>query len=216
MAKYDLILYDCDGTLYNTYEGVKANFENTLKVLGYAPMPEDFNWNICIGPLLEWSMEYALKLPKDRIDEAIAQFRSTYHDFGVNGSILYPGIRESLLKLKQNGVRIGVASSKLQDSLEKTIWKDGITGLFDVIEGCTPGTQKTKAETIETALEKSGIAREKVLMLGDTKFDAEGAALEKMDFAAALWGFGTEKEFDPYDCVFKAKTPMEVADFVIG
>ena len=51
MSKYELVLFDCDGTLYNTYPGVRANYENTLKTLGKPPMPEDYDWNRCIGPL---------------------------------------------------------------------------------------------------------------------------------------------------------------------
>ena len=69
MPRYDLVLLDCDGTLYNTYPGVRANYENTLREMGLPEMPADYDWNRCIGPLLEYSLGKELGVPEDRIDD---------------------------------------------------------------------------------------------------------------------------------------------------
>ena len=53
-------------------------------------------------------------------------------------------------------------------------------------------------------------------MVGDTFYDADGAQQSGVDFAAALWGFGDAADFDRFPSVLRAKTPAEVADFVLG
>ena len=216
MPRYDLVLYDCDGTLYNTYPGVRANFERTLQEMGLPPMPADYNWNRCIGPLLPYSLEVELGVPAADIPRAVQIFRASYGEIGVSGSFLYDGMLDSLHRLQAAGVKLCVASSKTQSSLDATLAKDGITPLFGCVVGPPSGHPITKAQTIELAAERMLMPKERILMLGDTHFDAEGAQLAGVDFAAALWGFGNEGEFDGYPCVLRAETPADVVRFVLG
>ena len=215
MSKYDLVLFDCDGTLYNTYPGVRANYENTLSMLGLPPMPEDYDWNRCIGPLLEYSLSVELGVPEERLEEAKRMYRSTYPRIGIEGSELYDGMMECVERLIAGGVKVGVASSKTQTNLDATLAKDGITDLFTCVVGPTPEIRYTKAETILISVERTGIPKERILLVGDTRFDAIGAKDAGVDFFAALWGFGKEAEFDEYPLVCKGNIPTDVADFVL-
>ena len=215
MSKYDLVLFDCDGTLYNTYPGVQANYENTLSMLGLPPMPEDYDWNRCIGPLLEYSLSVELGVPEERLEEAKRMYRSTYPRIGIEGSELYDGMMECVERLIAGGVKVGVASSKTQTNLDATLAKDGITDLFTCVVGPTPEIRYTKAETILISAERTGIPKERILLVGDTRFDAIGAKDAGVDFFAALWGFGKEAEFDEYPLVCKGNIPTDVADFVL-
>lgn len=216
MPRYDLVLLDCDGTLYNTYPGVRANYENTLREMGLPEMPADYDWNRCIGPLLEYSLGTELGVPEDRIDEAKTIYRSTYGDIGIRGSILYDGMRECIDRLRKAGVKVGVASSKTQHNLEATIDKDGIRDLFSCIIGPQVNRRYTKAETILLASERLIMPMERILMVGDTHFDGQGAEEAGADFCAAAWGYGSPEEFGMHPCVFVAQTPSDVADYVLG
>lgn len=216
MSKYDLVLFDCDGTLYNTYPGVRANYENTLRTLGLPPMPEDYDWNRCIGPLLEYSLGVELGVPADRLEEAKRTYRSTYPRIGIEGSELYDGMMECVERLIAGGVKVGVASSKTQTNLDATLAKDGITDLFTCVVGPTPEIRYTKAETILISAERTGIPKERILLVGDTRFDAIGAKEAGVDFFAALWGFGSESEFDEYPLVCRGSAPTDVSDFVLS
>ena len=216
MPRYDLVLYDCDGTLYNTYPGVRANFENMLRELGRPAMPADYDWNRCIGPLLEHSLQYELGFAPEDVPLGVQTFRATYADIGVNGSVLYDGMLESIQRLLDAGVKVGVASSKMQKNLDATLAKDGITHMFSCVVGPTAENPITKAQTIEVAAERMFMPKERVLMLGDTHYDATGAQSVGVDFAAAMWGFGKPEDFDAYPCVLRADTPNDVADFVLG
>lgn len=215
MAKYQLVIFDCDGTLYNTYPGVRANFEHTLEVLGRPPMPDDFNWKQCIGPLLEYSFEHFMGFTPEEVPVAVAAFRADYFEYGVKGSVLYDGMRNALEKLHGAGVRLAVASSKMQVNLDATLEKDQLHPLFAAVRGPSAENPISKTETIQLVLDQMNVPKEQVIMIGDTGFDAKGAQNLGIDFLAALWGFGSEKEFDDYPCVFYAEDPYEMETFLL-
>ena len=216
MKKYDLVLFDCDGTLYNTYPGVRANYENTLKMLGKPPMPDDYDWNRCIGPLLEYVLGVELGFTEEELPLAVKTYRSTYPKIGIEGSILYEGMMDCLNGLTDAGVRVGVASSKTQSNLDATLAKDDIAGIFSCVVGPKPDIRYTKTETILISSEVTGVPRNKILMVGDTKFDAIGAQEAGVDFFAALWGFGKEEEFEDYPCVCRGDVPGDILKYVLS
>jgi phosphoglycolate phosphatase len=185
-------------------------------MLGLPPMPEDYDWNRCIGPLLEYSLGVELGVPEERLEEAKRMYRSTYPRIGIDGSELYDGMLECVERLIAGGVKVGVASSKTQTNLDATLAKDGITDLFTCVVGPTPEIRYTKAETILISAERTGIPKERILLVGDTRFDAIGAKDAGVDFFAALWGFGKEAEFEEYPLVCKGSVPTDVADFVLA
>lgn len=215
MKKYDLVLFDCDGTLYNTYPGVRANYENTLKMLGKPPMPDDYDWNRCIGPLLEHVLGVELGFTKEELPLAVKMYRSTYPKIGIEGSILYDGMMECLNGLIGAGVKVGVASSKTQSNLDATLAKDSIVEIFSCVVGPKPDIRYTKTETILISAEKVEVPKNRILMVGDTKFDAIGAEEAGVDFFAALWGFGEEKDFNEHPFVSKGNKPADILQFVL-
>lgn len=216
MPRYDLVLFDCDGTLYDTFPGLKANYENTLRQMGLPAMPDDFNWRVCIGPLLTYIFPSLLGVPQERTEEACAVYRKNYKDIAAPLCRLFEGIEQCCDRLYEGGVKLGVASSKHVHSLDLTMSGDRIRELFCVVSGPTdaePGMSKTEA--IAAAVRSTGVPVERVLMVGDTRFDAIGAAEAGVDFCSVSWGFASEGDFDGVPCVLSADEPDEIASFVL-
>lgn len=216
MPRYDLVLFDCDGTLYDTRPGLTANFKNTLRVMGLPPMPEDFEWRRAVGPLLEDIFPGLLGVPEDRVKEACGIYRDNYRDIAPPLCRLFDGMEECLRTLRDAGVKVGVASSKHQRSLAETMAGDGVRLLFSVIMG--PSEEDplmSKAEAIRRAAEAAGVPASRTLMVGDTWYDAEGALEAGMDFCAVSWGYAGEGDFDPWPCVLKADDPSRITSFVL-
>lgn len=212
--RYDLVIYDCDGTLYDTFPGITADLILTLDEMNCAPMPENYDWRPCVGPPLDDIFGTLLGVPADRVAEACAIYRRNYASIVIPNCVLFDGVADSLNELAAAGVELGIASSKNQRSLNQTMEKDGLAPMFSCILGPTAEMPLSKTELIINASSITGVSVDRILMVGDTRFDAIGAAEAGIDFAAALWGYGGENEFDGLPCVIRASCAQEVAAFV--
>ena len=216
MARYGLVLFDFDGTLYDTFPGVSENLRHTLRVLGRDPMPVDFDWRLAVGPPLEDIFSRLLNVPEDLVPRACELYRANYPAVAAPLCRLFGGMEECLRRLSGAGIGLGVASSKHQRSIAETMGNAGVRSLFSVSMGPSdeaPLLSKTAA--ILRAAETAGVPAYRILMVGDTWYDAEGALKAGMDFCAVSWGYAADGDFDPWPCVLKADRPADIADYVL-
>ena len=122
-----------------------------------------------------------------------------YQDFykihGLTANCLYEGIEDLLIKLRESDAKVAVCSSKQQKPADNVCEYLGITKYFDAVCGSAPdGSRKEKEEVIPYTVEVlGGKITDKVVMIGDTKFDAKGARLNNVDFIGVHYGYGTEE-----------------------
>ena len=211
MKRCTTVLFDLDGTLIDTSDGVIGSALYTLEKLGYPTgRPEDYL--PFLGPPLSFGFGVVCGVKPSDVPRAIEIFRARYiGEEWFLRSTVYPGIPELLAALRGDGYRIAVTTSKLQLAAEKTLSRFGLFDLFDLVVGSaeTDG-RKTKAGVLRYALKTLGADPREAVLVGDRYFDAEGAAAEGVGCIAALWGFGNEEEFAPFPVVGHAKTPAEV------
>ena len=211
MKRCTTVLFDLDGTLIDTSDGVIGSALYTLEKLGYPTgTPEDYL--PFLGPPLSYGFGVVCGVKPSDVPRAIEIFRARYiGEEWFLRSTVYPGIPELLAALRGDGYRIAVTTSKLQLAAEKTLSRFGLFDLFDLVVGSaeTDG-RKTKAGVLRYALKTLGADPRDAVLVGDRYFDAEGAAAEGVGCIAALWGFGNREEFAPFPVVGYAKTPAEV------
>ncbi|MEA4912583.1 MAG: HAD hydrolase-like protein [Oscillospiraceae bacterium] len=215
MARYQYVLFDFDGTLYNTYEGITKSYQNTLRtVLGEEHEPDDFL--CCIGPPLIDTFRVRFGMDDETTERAVAAYRDRYHSKGLYECYMYAGMEDALRRLSDAGCTLAIASSKPSDIIDLTMrhfdtrkYIDMISGLMDDADG------STKTQVIERVIERYGADKRDVVMVGDRFYDAEGAKAAGVDFIAALYGFAPPHEFDPYSAVLCAETPGEIADYIL-
>ncbi len=188
------ILFDLDGTLVNSEEGITKSVRYSL---GKYQMEEN-DQNVLrrfIGPPLEESFqrEYGFSLEKAR--EATLYFRERYQDVGLYESELYPGVADALADLKEAGFRLGVASSKQEKFCERILGHFGVSQYFDLIGGARREENiSTKIEVLEDVLARFGVAdRGEAVLVGDTRYDAQGAKEAGIACIGVTYGF--EQDF---------------------
>ena len=210
--KYQAYIFDMDGTLADTSPGVFEGVRRTMQALGEPPVPEE-QLGRFIGPPLWTSFRETGKLPPERVAEAVELFRGYYSKTGIYESNLYPGMRELLTALQASGAALLVATLKLE-GLAQTMVKHVGLDCFTAVVGADPEGHRTKRDTIALGMELAGVTDPKrVLMIGDSEFDAIGAAEAGVDFCAALYGFGLdEAKADLHPCVFKIREPLELLE----
>ena len=184
----ELVIFDLDGTLTDSAPGVVASFTHALAAVG-APVPDANLAELVVGPPMHHTLA-KLGLG-DRADEAIAAYRADYTSRGWAINALYDGIAELLADLRAAGVRLAVATSKVEPTARRILEHFGIAGHFEVIAGASPdGVRAAKADVIAHALDQLRPLPQRVVMIGDRSHDVDGAAAHGLDTMVVGWGYG--------------------------
>jgi len=191
------LLLDLDGTLVDSQPGILSSCRAALRALGYETDPE-MDIRSIIGPPIEDVMRYLLSsFGDDRVAEAVDAYRADYGARGLLLSELYPGIRETLVELHSQGVRLLLATSKRQTFAQRILDNHGLSDRFQGIYGSVPGAGLDhKPELLAHILKDTGLAAEDCLMVGDRKFDIIGAHANRMRAVGVLWGYGNRDELE--------------------
>lgn len=199
------ILFDLDGTLTDSGEGIISCAKMTLERFGL-PIPSPDELRTFVGPPLGDSfMKYGV--PADRVEEAIAVFRSRYLPIGKFENHPYPGIRELLETLKAQGHRLYVATSKPEVTAVEVLEHFNLAFFFDCICGATfDQSRVSKSDVLAFLLEQIGADTDAV-MVGDTAFDVIGAAAHGIPTIGVSWGYGKVADMKKAGAAAIADTP---------
>ena len=190
------ILFDLDGTLTESGEGIMKSVQYALEKMG-KPEPETQKLRVFIGPpLLEQFMKYA-NLDREEAKQAVIYYRERYSSAGLFENRPYPGIENLLKVLKENGFLLSVASSKPEKYVVQTLEYFKIDRYFDEMTGATmDGKRVEKADVIKEALRRLQMSddRDHVIMVGDKEHDVIGARTAGISCVAVAYGYGTMEE----------------------
>ena len=111
---YDVVLFDLDGTIINSENGILNSVEYALNKYG-AQMPNRNTLNFFLGPPLDDSFSKLLKISKSDAEILVRYYREYYREKGIFEIELYKGIEEMLAKIKQSGRKTVIATSKPEE-----------------------------------------------------------------------------------------------------
>ena len=211
---FDTLLFDLDGTLTDSTEGIVRCLEYALERMGFY-IPEDTNK--FLGPPLYRSFAEFCGMNEEQVNEAVRIFRERYSTVGLFENRVYEGVPEMLKRLRDGGKRIMVATSKPEVYAVRIFDRFGLSQFFEIVGGANiNGTRNDKDEVIKYVLEKAGISdRSSVLMIGDRRQDVIGAHKTGLKCMGILWGFGSIEELTEAGADFIAETPIKAADMLL-
>lgn len=216
MSSYKFILFDLDGTLSDSREGITRSVAHALESMGIDVPDLDA---LCkfIGPPLRESFIQFYGLSESDSFTALKIYREHhFNEGGLFENVVYDGIRELLEGLKAQGKALIVATSKPRPYAEKILEHFGLSQYFDFISGSElDGTRINKAEVIDHALKSCGISdKSKAIMVGDRRFDVSGARSNGLDCIGVLYGFGNREELEAAGADHIVKTVTELGDLL--
>ena len=198
---YDLILFDLDGTLTDSGEGITKSVQYALSKFGIEE-PEPEKLRKFIGPPLIDSFENYYGFSREDAIKARNIYKERYLPIGWMENRLYDGIEEVLDELQKTGIMMGVATSKPEDVAEKVLEYFELKKYFSVICAApNNGLNGEKPGRIRAAIEEAralGCEAKNVIMVGDTRFDVLGAHECGIPCVGVTWGFCVEGEFEAY------------------
>lgn len=189
------ILLDLDGTLTDPKEGITQSIAFALRKFEVA-VPNERRLLECIGPPLSESFEQLLPEPTtERVEKAIAHYRTQFTRQGIFENTLYPGIPEALAKLISQGAILHLATSKPQVYAQQILEHFELVKYFSSVNGSElDGRRANKAELIAYILEQQAIKPDRAIMVGDRSHDIVGAISNNVKAVGVLWGYGSKAE----------------------
>lgn len=217
MNRYDLAIFDLDGTLLDTTEGVLSSVHYTIERMGFAPLGDDV-LSTFIGPPIQDSFANAYGLEGPILQEIATIFRNRYSqtDYLLQ-AIPYEGIFELMEALCRRGIRPAVATYKREDYALTLLKHYGFDRYTDVMFGGDHENKLKKKDIIEKCIRTAGVSdKRRAVMIGDTKGDAVGAQGIGVDFLGVTYGFGfrTPQDVMSYPtAVGSADTPLALLPY---
>ena len=206
--KYKYLLFDLDGTVSESAEGIRASLEYAINTLG-APMPDLSDYTRYVGPPLIDTFLNLVGLDPGTAERGAQLYRDYYNEKGKYLNRVYKGIPELLGRLREEDVKMCICSSKYELFAEEIIGILGLGGDFDAVCGSNiDGSRKDKKELIPYA------DRERTVMLGDTWYDAKGAKLCGVDFIGVRYGYGEISDMEEQGAKLFADTPGELFELL--
>ncbi len=212
---YKAILFDLDGTLTESGEGITKSVQYALEKLG-KPEEDLDALKVFVGPpLMEQFMKYA-DLDEETARRAVEIYRERYSTIGIFENRPYPGVAHMLEELKKKGYVLAVASSKPEYFVKKILAHFELEEYFEEAVGSEMnGSRTNKTEVIEETLRRLHLEnhRDQVLMVGDKEHDILGARKAGVECLAVSYGYGTMEELTEAKPLQIADSAEEVLDF---
>ena len=199
-----LVLFDFDGTLADTSEGIINSHKYAHKMMGREIPSDEVLYSVIGGPLLQTYMN-RFGFNENEAIEAVKYYREFYAKQGINEAKLYPGIKDLLITLKQNGIFAGVATLKAEKFAKIMSENLGVAEYFSVIHGIDANDKSSKSDIIKRCLADTGINCTDALMVGDSIHDYNGAVEAGVDFTGVTYGFGFANNSEKKSFVTSAK-----------
>lgn len=195
MSKYEIILFDLDGTLTDPKIGITRSVQYALKKFGIAEDNLD-KLEPFIGPPLSGSFREFYSFDEAQAVQAVKYYREYFSSAGKYENSVYPGIEDMLRELKKAGKELIVATSKPTVFSEDILKHFNLYDYFDSIVGSNmDGTRVDKSDVIRFIISSlKPKTMESIVMVGDRKYDVCGARENGISAIAVSYGYGPENE----------------------
>lgn len=192
--KYDIVMFDLDGTILDTLEDLTGSLNAVFKTKGYKERTiEEVRSFVGNGVFKLIERAVPVGTSHDDIYKTFMTFSEYYQKHCSIKTKPYEGIKEVIETLKNNGCMVVVISNKIDEAVV-SLCKQHFGSLIDIAVGDKIGIpRKPNPAMVEFILERTGISNKKAIYIGDSEVDIETAKNAHMDGISVSWGF---KDYD--------------------
>lgn len=215
--KYELAVFDMDGTILNTLDDLTDATNHALKAFGY-PEHSIEEVRFFVGNGIAKLIERATPAGTSEEERAKvrAEFMAYYKDHSADKTGPYPGITDLLKRLRAAGVKTAVVSNK-PDPAVRDLCKTYYDGLFDAAVGDMEGQAvKPAPDMCLKVFKELGMGPENAVYIGDSDTDIQTARNAGLDEILVSWGFRGRQFLTEHGAKNICDTPDEVYDVIKG
>lgn len=216
MKQYDTILFDLDGTLTDPGVGITKSVEYALNRYGIEVQNRAELYPFIGPPLIDSFMKY-YGFSKEQAIEAVEVYREYFRVEGLFENEVYPGVPDMLEALKKAGKTLLVASSKPEEFVITILKHFDLYKYFDFVGGAAMDeTRSKKDEVVQYVLQQAKVTDpSRAILVGDRKFDVQGAHAFGLDAIAVTYGYGSVEELTNAKPEYLANSPDEITRILV-
>lgn len=212
--KYQLAIFDMDGTILNTLEDLADSVNYALSCSNYPTRTLDEVRNF-VGNGIRKLMERAVPegTSPEELEQVYADFTAYYPKHCYDKTKPYSGIIETIQNLRKQGIKTAVVSNKADYGVQ-ILCKQYFDGLFDYAVGEQSGVQRKPApDSVNIVLDKLKITRNNAVYIGDSDVDIDTARNAEMDCISVDWGFRDPSFLQEHGAKIMVSSPEELLNF---
>jgi len=217
MNKYKLVIFDLDGTLLDTTEGILSSIRYTINKFRLPQLPEA-DLLTFIGPPIPESFSKHYNVSEETLNEMVKTFRNDYSKRTLFQASVYDGIYQLFDFLTQSDIPSAIATYKREDYALSLLKYFGFGKYTDNMYGADPDNKLKKKDIILKSIQTAGITKidNSVLMIGDTFYDGAAADELGIDFIAVTYGFGFKKgeQIGNINISSYADSPLDIINYL--
>lgn len=208
---YDIIIFDLDGTLTDPGVGITNSVMYALKKFGITINDRADLYKFIGPPLKDGFMNFYGFSENDAL-KAVDYYREYFKCTGIFENKVYDGVETLLSQIKSRGKKIILATSKPEEFAIRILKHFNLYNYFDFVGGATmDGTRGEKQDVMAYALKKYNVTDlSRAIMIGDRKFDIEGANYFRMDSIGVTYGYGSKEELENEDATYIVDRPLDI------
>ena len=191
--RYDYCLFDFDGTIADTGDGIRRSVAYSLEKMGFPPLDEALLSRFVGPPLHDSYIEYC-GMTDAQAEQAVEAYRERYTDVGLYESHLYPGIALLLRALQRAGVWVAIASAKPQAMVERLSEYYGIDKYLNAVSAAGTARHGADKRSLILGALPEGADLSRACMVGDRRFDIEAAKALGLVGVGADYGYSLPGE----------------------
>jgi len=170
--RFDLVIFDLDGTLIDNRVAIRKNFNYARELYGYPPLAEDQIYSMIGTPLLEMFEKTLPESDKHLTPQLVNEYRKRYRSTCHKGVIILDSAIPTLEYLKKEKFKLAVATTKANNEVHILLKKIGLYEYFDVISGFKEGMKnKPSPDIVQYIMHTLCIESPKTALVGDTPMD---------------------------------------------
>ncbi len=216
MKNYKHILFDLDGTLTDSQPGIFSSLKYSLRYFGINEDSEE-RLRRMIGPPLAQSFTEFYGFDTKKAQEALIKYREVYSVTGIYENSVYKGIPRLLDSLRSAGMNLILATSKPESFAIRVIEHFDLYKYFSYISaGDMEQRHSEKADIIRKAITANNTTNTKnAIMIGDRRFDINGAAVCGIDSVGVLYGYGSREELTQAGATYIAEKVEDISSILL-
>lgn len=189
--KFDLILFDLDGTVFDTANTILNSLKATVKNAGLRELTKEEVDTFIGPPIIDSLHRYYPEMSDEEIDDLTKAYRKYYIDHELLKAKPFDKIPEIIKTLKENNYKVALATYKLMKCVTPLFDYYDMTKYFDTLRGSINEKGLTKTDIMRLAIEDCKVTDyNKVCMIGDTEHDLRGAINLGVSFIGVKYGAG--------------------------
>ena len=212
---YDIIIFDLDGTLTDPGVGITNSVMYALKKFGITINDRAELYKFIGPPLKDRFMNFFNFSENDAL-KAVDYYREYFRDTGIFENRVYDGVETLLGQIKSRGKKIILATSKPEEFAIRILKHFNLYDYFDFVGGATfDGSRGEKQDVMAYALKTFNVTDiSRAVMIGDRKFDIEGAKYFRMDSIGVTYGYGSKEELEKEGAPYIVDRPLDILELL--